>query len=60
MTIKEARTAAGWTQEELHQRVGPSVSAIKKWESGIRKLSNWEERLIVEEIIRLSKRNTSQ
>lgn len=56
MTIKEARILAGWTQEDLHNKVGPSVSAIKKWERGERILPEWEEKLIVSEIIRIKER----
>lgn len=57
MTIKEARILAGWTQEDLHNKVGPSVSAIKKWERGERILPEWEEKLIVDEIIRIKERD---
>ena len=53
MTIKEARILAGWTQEDLHNKIGPSVSAIKKWERGERSLPEWEEKLIVSEILRI-------
>lgn len=50
--IKEARTAAGLTQQELSDWLGIPKRTLENWEQGSRKPSPWLEVLIVEKIER--------
>ncbi|RGY97372.1 helix-turn-helix transcriptional regulator [Clostridium sp. AM58-1XD] len=55
MTIKEARKLAGWTQQELSDKLGIPKRTIQNWEAGVNKTPEWAERLIVEKILDLIK-----
>lgn len=46
--LKRRRGELGWTQEELAERIGIPPSAISHWESGRRKPSYDNLRLIIE------------
>ena len=52
MTIKEARTAAGWTQARLSEELEIPRRTIEDWERGISNPPKWVETLILREIIR--------
>lgn len=52
MTIKEARLAAGWTQQRLSDELEIPKRSIENWEGGKRACPAWAEKLIVQEILR--------
>ena len=52
LTIKEARLAAGLTQEGLSKELGIPIRTIQDWESGRRNPPDYVERLIVAELER--------
>ena len=52
MTIKEARTLAGWTQQRLSDELNIPKRTIENREGEKRKCPEWAERLIVQEILR--------
>ncbi len=55
MTIKEARTQAGLTQQALSDMLGIPKRNIENWEGGKRKCPEWCEQLIVEKICYIGK-----
>lgn len=50
MTIKEARLAAGMTQQRMSDVLGIPKRTIESWEQGKRKCPEWEERLVVDKL----------
>ena len=52
MTIKEARTLAGWTQAKMSAELKISRRNIEDWERGVSNPPEWAERLVVREILR--------
>ena len=54
MTIKEARKAAGISQQKMSDIMGIPKRTIESWEGGQRKCPDWTERLIIAELQRLS------
>lgn len=54
-TIKEARQAAGLTQQAMSDLLGIPKRNIENWEGGQRKPPAWAERLIVEKLESLSR-----
>ncbi|MCR5484326.1 MAG: helix-turn-helix domain-containing protein [Clostridiales bacterium] len=52
MTVKEARTLAGWTQQRLSDELNIPKRTIENWEGEKRKCPEWAEQLIVQEILR--------
>ena len=54
-TIKEARQAAGLTQQAMSELLGIPKRNIENWEGGQRKPPTWAERLIVEKLESLSR-----
>lgn len=54
MTIKEARTQAGWTQATLASYLNIPKRTIENWESDARKAPEYVETLVVNEILRRS------
>ncbi len=50
MTIKEARKAAGLTQQGVSDLLGIPRRTIQDWECGKRVPPEWVERLIVEKL----------
>lgn len=54
-TIKEARQAAGLTQQAMSDLLGIPKRNIENWEGGQRKPPSWAERLIVQELKRIAK-----
>ena len=56
MTIKEARQAAGLTQQGMSQLLGIPKRTIENWESGSRVPPEWAERLIVAELQRIKEK----
>ena len=53
MTIKEARLAAGLTQQKMSDIMGIPKRTIENWETGQRTPSEWIERLVVAELERI-------
>lgn len=53
MTIKEARLAAGLTQQKMSDIMGIPKRTIENWETGQRTPSEWIERLVVDELERI-------
>lgn len=49
-SIKEARNAAGLSQQKMSDLLGIPKSTIEKWEMGIRKPPEWAEALIIEKL----------
>lgn len=54
MTIKEARTQAGWSQAILSAYLDIPKRTIENWESGVREAPEYVEKLVVNEILRRS------
>lgn len=54
MTIKEARTQAGWSQAILSTYLDIPKRTIENWESGVREAPEYVEKLVVNEILRRS------
>lgn len=54
MTIKEARTQAGWSQAALAAYLDIPKRTIENWESGVRIAPEYVEKLVVNEILRRS------
>ena len=50
--IKDARTAAGLTQQELSDWLSIPKRTLENWEQGSRKPAPWLEALIIEKIER--------
>ncbi len=48
--IKQAREAAGLSQQKMHELLGIPKRTIENWDSGNRKPSEWVERLVVEKL----------
>lgn len=53
--LKEVRMKAGFSRPDIYRLIGIPVRTQENWESGVRKPSEWEERLIVEKIESLAK-----
>ena len=54
-TIKEARQAAGLTQQAMSELLGIPKRNIENWEGGQRKPPTWAEQLIIEKLESLSR-----
>ena len=54
MTIKEARKAAGLTQQGMSDLLGIPKRTLENWDSGKRTPPEWAERLIVEKLNRIA------
>ena len=54
MTIKEARLAAGLTQQSMSELLEIPKRTIEDWEAGRRKCPPYVERLIVQELLRIA------
>lgn len=52
MTIKDARKAAGLSQQEMSDKLGIPLRTIADWDRGARKPPGWAERLIIQELKR--------
>jgi DNA-binding transcriptional regulator YiaG len=50
--IKQARVDAGFTQRDLHERIGIPLRTIQGWEEGTRTPPEWLKKLVVAEIRR--------
>ena len=55
MTIKDARKAAGLTQQGMSDLIGIPRCTIQDWEYGKHVPPEWAERLIVEKLNRIAK-----
>lgn len=55
MVIKEARIAAGLTQEQLSKLLEIPIDTVKSWESGRRKPPAWAKKLLLEKLNRMAK-----
>lgn len=53
-TIKEARQAAGLTQQAMSELLGIPKRNIENWEGGQRKPPTWAEALVVEKLERIA------
>lgn len=51
MTIKEARKAAGLTQQGVTERLGIPRRTLQDWESGKRNCPKWCEKLVIEKLL---------
>ena len=54
MTLKEARLAAGLTQQAMSDQLEIPKRTIEDWETGRRKCPPYVERLIVQELLRIA------
>lgn len=54
--IKEARKAAGLTQQQMSDEMGIPKRTIENWDSGVSKCPEWAERLIIAELKRIKER----
>lgn len=59
-TIKEARQAAGLTQQAMSELLGIPKRNIENWEGGQRKPPTWAERLIIEKLESMGGRQTAE
>lgn len=50
MTLKEARLAAGLTQQAMSDRLEIPKRTIQDWEAGVRKCPPYVERLVLKEL----------
>lgn len=57
MTIKEARKNANLTQQGMADLLGIPRRTIQNWESGERTPPEWAERLVIEKLESISKRD---
>lgn len=48
--IKDARTRAGLTQQQMSDRLGIPKRTIENWEGEKRQCPEWAERLILEKL----------
>lgn len=55
-TIKEARKAAGLTQEGMSEWLEIPKRTIENWEAGVRTPPAWAEKLIVEKLRGMKKK----
>lgn len=56
-TIKEARQAAGLTQQGVTNTLGIPKRTLQDWESGKRTPPGWAEALVVEKLERIAQDN---
>lgn len=54
MTIKEARLAAGLSQQKMSDIMGIPKRTIENWETGQRTPPEWAERLVIAELERIA------
>ncbi|MCH4097299.1 MAG: helix-turn-helix domain-containing protein [Acidaminococcus provencensis] len=59
-TIKEARQAAGLSQQKMSDLLKIPKSTIEKWEMGIRKPPEWAAALIIEKLESMGGRKTAE
>lgn len=59
-TIKEARQAAGLSQQKMSDFLKIPKSTIEKWEMGIRKPPEWAAALIIEKLESMGGRKTAE
>lgn len=50
MTLKEARLAAGLTQQQMSDLMEIPKRTIESWEAGVRKCPPYVERLVLKEL----------
>lgn len=55
MTIKDARKAAGLTQQGMSDLIGIPRRTIQDWECGKHAPAEWVEHLVVERLNRIAK-----
>lgn len=55
-SIKEARLAAGLTQQSMSDIMGIPKRTIEDWEAERRKCPEWAERLVIAELKRISQK----
>lgn len=60
MTIKEARAAAGLTQQAMSDLLEIPKRTIEEWEAGRRKPSPWAEKLVIEKLLSIAEENKSE
>jgi len=53
--LKEARINAGFSRPDIYRLIGIPVRTLENWEYGKTKISEWEERLIIEKIESLAR-----
>lgn len=53
MTIKEARIEAGLTQRAMSEMLGIPRRTIEDWERDLSHPSEWVERLVIAELMRI-------
>lgn len=54
MTLKEARIAAGLTQQAMSDMMEIPKRTIENWETGLRKCPPYVERLVIAELMRIA------
>jgi DNA-binding transcriptional regulator YiaG len=55
MEIKDARIAAGMTQQEMSDKLGIPKRTIENWEGGVTKPPEYVKNLVLRELERLKK-----
>lgn len=55
MTIKEARSLAQLTQNDIYEKIGIPKRTLQDWEAGKRNPPAWLEKLVIEKILNLKK-----
>lgn len=58
--IKEARKAAGLTQQQMSDEMGIPKRTIENWEAGSRSCPEWTEKLVVAELKRIKERKETK
>lgn len=54
MTLREARLAAGLTQQQMSDQLEIPKRTIENWETGSRKCPPYVERLVIKELLRIA------
>lgn len=48
--LKDERIKAGFSRPDIYRLIGIPVRTQENWETGQRKIKDWEEKLIIEKI----------
>ena len=59
MTFKEARLAAGLSQQQMSELMKIPKRTIENWEAGSRKPPEYVERFVINELTEIAKKNAN-